>query len=79
MRSVNSVTEGFTHKGLFCGIVPVYINFDDEEFPLIMERHWAFVPLFTVVQLIFGICIFIRTMVDDDYEPMFPIKITGEL
>jgi len=71
--------EDFTHKGLFCGIVPVYLNMDDAECPLIVERHWLFVPLFVAVEFIFGICILARTMVDDDYEPMFPIRITGEL
>jgi len=71
--------EYFTHKGLFCGIVPVYLNFDDEDCPLIVERHWAFIPLFTIVELLFGICILVRCIVDDKYQPMFPIRITGEL
>jgi len=69
----------FTHKGWFCGIVPVYLNMNDKECPLIIERHWIFGPLFVMTEWVFGFCILIRTFVDKEYDPMFPIKITGEL
>lgn len=68
----------FTHKGFFCGIVPVYIDMTNEDCPMICERHWSLLPLFMLVELLFGCAVLIRTMSDPDYEPLFPIKITGE-
>lgn len=68
----------FTHKGLFCGVVPVYLDMTDEDCPLVVERHWLILPLFIATELVFGCCVFVRTLFDAEYEPMFPIKITGE-
>lgn len=69
----------YTHKGLFCGIVPVYLDMTDEESPLLAARHWSIEPLLDVVEFLFGCCIYLRTMIDADYEPAWPLKITGEL
>ncbi len=68
----------YTHKGFFCGIVPIYLDMTDEECPLVVERHWSLLPLFIMTEFVFGICVFLRTLVDLEYEPMYPLKITGE-
>jgi hypothetical protein len=72
------MSHKFTHKGYFCGVVPIYLDMTNEEAPLIVERHWSFLPLFILIEFVFGICVFLRTMVDREYEPMYPLKITGE-
>lgn len=67
-----------THKGLFCGIVPVYLDMSDEDMPMMCVRHWSLEPLLDVVEMLFGMCVFLRSLAEADYEPMYPIKITGE-
>lgn len=75
-----------THKGTLFG-VPIYLRFSQplvegdqypDEAPIVWVRHWCLSPILTVMELLFGCAVFLRSMVDEDYEPMYPIKITGE-
>ena len=61
------------------GIVPIYADFTDEDCPAIEVRHWIFEPLLDSGEMIFGMCVYLRTMVDSEYTPMYPIKVTGEI
>lgn len=68
-----------THKGLMFGLVPVYLDMSEDECPSVQGRNLFFDILLDIVTPIFGMCIFIMTMVNKDYEPSFPITITDEL
>lgn len=77
--SVEQIEQNFTHIGWFCGLVPVYIAQPYSESPMLAERNWIPEWWFSMVSGLFGVAIFIATMIDDRYEPMFPIAITGEI
>lgn len=69
-----------THHGLFCGIVPIRVDMTDPEMPGVEAMGgYAGDLLLEAVEALFGLCVFIRTVIDNDYEPMYPIKITGEV
>lgn len=68
-----------THKGLMFGLVPVFLDMSDEECPAVEGRNFVCDIILDIVTPIFGVCIFIMTMVNREYEPAFPIKITGEI
>lgn len=67
-----------THKGWF-GICPVYIGGLESGVPALFERSTLFVPLFDVSEFLFGICVAVLQWFKPEYEPAFPIYITGEL
>lgn len=68
-----------THCGLMFGLVPVYLDMSNEDEPVVEARNWFCEILLDIITPVFGACIHLRTMTDMDYEPSFPIKITGEL
>ena len=68
----------FTHKGWF-GICPVYFGDLETESPNILERHWLFIPLMDLSELFFRIGFHIMEFFDAEYEPSWPLRITGEL
>lgn len=68
-----------THKGLIYGFIPVYLDMTDEECPIIEGRNWLCEIVHDIYTPIFGFAIFVRTAIDPEYEPSFPILITGEL
>lgn len=68
-----------THKGLMFGCVPVFLDMTDQECPSVEGRNLLCEVFLSVAHNIFAVCIFIRTAVDREYEPSFPIQITGEL
>lgn len=70
----NAMTK--THKGLFLGVVPVYLDMTDESCPGVQPRHWAFTPLLHLCEMIFGMCVFLRSRVDADYVPAYPVTVT---
>lgn len=68
-----------THKGLLFGIVPVYLDMTNEQEPIV-EVRWSWLdPIADICAEIFGLCVAFRQFVDPDYEPMFPIRVTGEI
>lgn len=68
----------FTHYGWFAGC-PVYLGNLASESPLMVERNWVPSWWFAFVTEAFGFAIFLRTLMDDDYEPMWPMLVTGEI
>lgn len=67
-----------THKGWF-GICPVYFGNPYGSAPLVVERHWCFLPLMMISEWIYGLSFFIISVFIPDYQPAWPLKITGEL
>lgn len=61
-----------THKGWF-GICPVYFGRLDSEAPLVVERHWVFMPLMMLSEFVYGLVLMFAE------EPQWPLRITGEL
>lgn len=68
-----------THKGLMFGLVPVYLDMSNEECPCIEARHWILEIPLDICHAIFACCVFVMTAMDANYEPSFPIMITGEV
>lgn len=65
-----------THYGTMFG-VPVYIDMTDPECPGIeVQKKWM-EPLLDVMEFLFGCFVYINTLFDRDYEPMYPIYIKG--
>lgn len=67
-----------THKGWF-GVCPVYLTDDGRDGVVLVERHWLFRPLMWLTVHVYGLLIFLATMVNSDYEPEWPVMITGEI
>lgn len=68
----------FTHKGLFCGIVPVYVGNVGDDVLDVKERHWVFVPLFVICEWLLMFVAFLLFIVGRPTE-VSPILITGKL
>lgn len=66
------------HRGWF-GICPVHIGDIESDCPFLIERHWAFQPLFVISEFMFAATAAVASLLDDDFEPMRPIRVTGEL
>lgn len=68
-----------THKGwfLFC---PIYLRGINSPEPDVWERHAWLKPLFVLSHWAFMAWVTIRSLFEsEDYEPQFPILITGRL
>jgi hypothetical protein len=68
-----------THKGLFCGIAPVYIGGLETDAPLVVERHWSLMPVLWMTEVLFSAFVFVGSLFAPDWEPMYPLVITGEI
>ena len=68
----------FTHKGWF-GVCPVYLAEIETDAPLVEPRHWVFAPLFWFSDVSFRILIGVASIASPDYEPAWPIRVTGRL
>ncbi len=67
-----------THKGWF-GICPVYIGGLESDAPLLLERHWTALPLMKLSEAIFAVVIFMKSAANPEWEPAWPICVTGEI
>lgn len=65
-----------THYGKFLG-VPVLIDMTEPECPGLKARYFLD-PVMDVMEFLFGIYCTIMSMVNPEFEPMFPIHIRGE-
>jgi hypothetical protein len=45
----------------------------------VVERHWSLVPLMIFSEHLFGICFAVMTWIDPDYEPQWPLRVTGAI
>lgn len=62
----------YSHKGWF-GICPVYVGNLSSNSPNVDERHWLLIPLMFFSEFFFDICFAVKTWMDPDYEPEWPI------
>lgn len=70
--------DTFTHKGWF-GICPVYLADLESDAPLIDPRHWVLAPLMWASEVMYAVVFHVRGFMDPEFEPVWPIRITGEL
>ena len=66
-----------THKGWF-GICPVYLGNLDSDAPLVVERHWALLPLMLLSECCFGLVFALASLLTG-LEPAWPLRVTDEL
>lgn len=72
------IADNFTHKGLFAGFLPVYVNLGMEP-PMFQERNWWPEPLFYAAICLYASFIEFVSFCSEDYEPAWPVTITGEI
>lgn len=68
----------FTHKGWF-GFCPIYLADTYSEGPTVVERRPLFIPLMWLSEFGFACALSARQLLGDQSEPLFPLRITGEL
>ena len=66
-----------THYGSFLG-VPVLIDMTDDECPA-LEARYCLWWLMNGMEFLFGIYCTIMSAINANFEPLFPIKIKGEI
>jgi hypothetical protein len=76
MNNVASFNK--THKGLFYGFVPVYLDMTTPDCPGVTGRNVLCEWLLDSGHAIFSFACTCMYLIDPDFEPMFWIKITGE-
>lgn len=67
-----------THKGFLFG-VPVYIADLDSEAPQIGARWSCIEWVLDLMESLFGCYCFVMCSINPEFEPMYPIKVTGEI
>ena len=70
--------ERFSHCGWFYAC-PVYIGNLESEGPTIAARNFVPEWWLTVNEFVLGACIFVLSNLDPEWEPVFPIRVTGKL
>ena len=58
---------------------PVYLNADDGEGMAVEARHEWLKWWFDVNNWLFSVMVFFVTLIDHEYDPMFPFRVTGKL
>lgn len=76
MRFSEALTEGFTHYGLFAGLIPIYYKETDNSLGV---RWW--VPEFALdfAEFMVGLIVDFKLRMDPTYEPTYPILLTEEI
>ena len=69
----------YTHSGWFLGLVPVYLGDIDSDTPVVAERNWVPEWYFWLVEAVFGLFCWANSILFKDFEPAFPIVITGRI
>lgn len=71
------ISEQYTHYALFWGCVPVYVNMANPDAPDVATRNW--IPEWTMdfADWLSGFPIWLATIINPGYVPMFAIKLTG--
>lgn len=69
----------FTHYGLFCGCVPVYLGALDTDCPAVAARNG--VPEFALdlAEMVFGACCLVCSLLNPEFEPTYPFRVTGSI
>ena len=68
----------YTHKGWF-GLCPVYFANLNSDAPIVEPRNFLVSWLMPVSEIIYEACFFVCSIIDNDFEPQWPLKITGEI
>lgn len=68
----------YSHYGWFAGLVPVYLGDIASEAPIVIERNWVPEWYFWAVEALFGFFCWMCSLLVPDFEPTFPLLITGE-
>lgn len=69
----------YTHTGWFAGLVPVYVGDVDTDCPRVVERNGCPKWWFSLIEGVFIVCCWVTSRTCDDFEPAFPILITGPI
>lgn len=75
----SELSTRFSHYGWFCGLVPVYVGNLDSGCPELEARNGIPEFYFTCIEGMFGLFCWAASFVNPEFEPMFPIQITGEI
>lgn len=76
--SQQEIQSRFTHYALFAGFVPCYYADEGAGCALDVRNGWPDL-LLTVAVAVYGSFVLIVSLLNDDYEPAFPIVITGPI
>lgn len=68
----------FTHKG-WLGACPVLIGDLDKEDGVLAPRHWILTAWLELMLVIYAGAFLLRKLVDRDYEPAWPLVVTGRI
>lgn len=66
-----------THYGRLHGI-PVWLDMTDQHCPGVEARYFLD-PVLSIMEFLHGFYCFVMSMVDSEFEPMYPILILGEV
>lgn len=76
---MSKVKVTYTHKG-WMGLCPVYMtNPYGNEPPAVDARHAWLEWLHSLSINIYGLLFFLATAINPRYEPLWPLRVTGEL
>lgn len=75
--SKKQISDHFTHCGWFWGCVPVYVNMRNSDCPDVATRNWIPEWVLDLADTLSAGPIYLMTLVNPEYEPMFAIKLTG--
>lgn len=68
--------SNWTHEGWFCGCVPIRADFAMPDCPIIEAKGGVLGEvLFDVAEFFFGMVVLLKTMIDPEYEPAYPLRI----
>lgn len=68
----------FTHKGWFA-FCPVWLGNLDSDAPLVATRNGIPEIVMDAAEACIGLCIVVISLFNPDYEPLYPIRVSGEL
>ncbi len=71
--------QHFTHYGWFVGLVPVYVGNLGADAPTVTERNGVPEWSFSLAESLFGLFCWVSSLLSPEFEPAFPLLITGEI
>lgn len=78
--SREEIRQHFTHYGLFCGLVPVYVGeLGSSDGCLMSVRNWWPEWMFGAANALYSVAFAVMEMFNPDLEPGWPILLTGEI
>jgi hypothetical protein len=71
------IEQEFTHKGLYAGMIPIYIDMRNSEAPGVAVRNWYPDCLIDVAEVLLYPIEMIWQILDPEHQPMFALVLTG--